>query len=374
MTAAVATMTVVTSVAWVTQTASAVQAGEELQWAQRPPEKVLRPALGDTTFTVDAGAGNALSWSGRAASCLKTSSSAAECRVRDRSRGGSMSFTATTPAGLSSTAGTQVVSDVTIVSLGESYASGEANPPFVTDDYDTAANGCHRSGTAGVRQMAQRVRVPDEGSTGFKHLACSGATIPQLTTGTKGEPGQLARLAATPNVSLVTLSVGGNDIGMSSIVSKCLPAQGCQEALAQAVTALDAISTPSPAYGGISLLERTYRDVRKAAPHARLAITGYPLLFPVNDTSACTPLGKPVSDLVNAVTLELNRRIELIAQKVPDTTFVDLVEPFAGHASCERVPAKRWLTFVDPVNPVYSLHPNTRGQVEIRDALEDALS
>ncbi|WP_285619118.1 SGNH/GDSL hydrolase family protein [Kineosporia sp. NBRC 101677] len=373
VTAVVATATVVTSVAWVTQTASAVQS-DQPQWLTPPPEKVLRPVIGDTTFTVEAAAGTTLTWTGRGASCLKTSGSAAECRVRDRSRGGRMAFIASRPDGSRSTTSTQVLDDVSFVSLGDSYASGEADPPFVTDEYDTTANGCHRSATAATRQLADRARVPAGGSTTFRHVACSGVTIPGLLAGSKGEPGQLARLAATPDVSLVTLSVGGNDVGVGKILTSCLPAAGCQEALAQATRALAAMTTPLPEHGGISLLERTFRAVHEAAPHAHLAVTGYPMLFPPNDPQACAPLGKPATDLINAITLELNRRTELIAQKVPGTTFVDLVEPFAGHAACEQVPARRWLTYVDPVNPTYSLHPNARGQAEIRRALEDALS
>jgi lysophospholipase L1-like esterase len=375
---AVAMITAASSGVWIAQTASAEPAGQTtaVHWVGTPPAQVLRPVVGDTVFTVSAEgpAGTHVTWSGRGAICRNTARNSAECRVRDRSRGGTLTFTARTAHGAVIRAKTQVLDDVSFVSMGDSYASGEANPPFITDEFDTTADGCHRSPIAGTRQLAEQAPVPRTGSTTFRHVACSGARIVHLTTGSKGEPGQIPSLAATSDVSLTTLAIGGNDLGFGTILGQCLPGpEACAAALAAAQAQLDAITTPSPEYGGVSLLERTYRDARAAAPQGRLAVVGYPLLFPAGDVTACAPLTAPVISSVNAIETELNRRIALITENVEGAVFVDLATPFAGHASCEPDVAQRWLTFIDQTNPVYSLHPNAKGQAAIAEAIKDTL-
>lgn len=102
VTAVVATLTVMASVSWVAQTASAVQPSPT--WVSPPPQQVHR----DHTFVVSTGPGASLHWAGRGASCWATSDFTAECRVGQRARGGVV-FTATDQAGRDLTATTRVV-------------------------------------------------------------------------------------------------------------------------------------------------------------------------------------------------------------------------------------------------------------------------
>jgi len=146
------------------------------------------------------------------------------------------------------------------VSLGDSYISGEAGrwqgnsiDPLASRDgtdraftgtgYDLSrvylppsdANGCHRSDVAEIRSgslpVAQRINI-----------ACSGAVTRNIFRASSGGVGQngelpqadqLALVARQTRVKLVALSIGGNDLGFSSIVSACLQAyetfgQPCQ--------------------------------------------------------------------------------------------------------------------------------------------------
>ena len=95
------------------------------------------------------------------------------------------------------TAASRVVYDA----LGDSYASGYGVPPYAE---------CGRSQSAYAVQLdgRQRLRLDD-------FVACAGATTTSLVTG-----GQLAALDA--DTDLVTLTIGGNDIGWSSAVAACL--------------------------------------------------------------------------------------------------------------------------------------------------------
>jgi lysophospholipase L1-like esterase len=137
------------------------------------------------------------------------------------------------------------------VSLGDSYISGEAgrwqgnsidplagrdgtDRAFTGTGYDLSrvyqppsdTNGCHRSDVAEIRSAALRVdrRV---------NIACSGAVTQNIfraSSGGQGQNGelpqadQLAQVARQTRVKLVVLSIGGNDLGFSSIVSACLQA------------------------------------------------------------------------------------------------------------------------------------------------------
>jgi lysophospholipase L1-like esterase len=142
-----------------------------------------------------------------------------------------------------------------IVSLGDSYISGEAgrwqgnsiNPARDRDGTDRAAyncnaatcsydstrvyglsalNGCDRSDVAEIKSATIAV---DEKI----NLACSGATTANIFRASKGgEPfknestqgDQLLYVAHTANVKLVVLSIGGNDLGFASIVQACATA------------------------------------------------------------------------------------------------------------------------------------------------------
>ena len=137
------------------------------------------------------------------------------------------------------------------VSLGDSYISGEAgrwqgnsidplagrdgtDRAFTGTGYDTSrvylppsdTDGCHRSDVAEIRSgplpVGERVNV-----------ACSGAVtrnIFRTSSGGVGQNGelpqadQLADVAKRTKVKLVALSIGGNDLGFSSIVGACLQA------------------------------------------------------------------------------------------------------------------------------------------------------
>jgi len=136
--------------------------------------------------------------------------------------------------------------------LGDSYASGYGVPPYAA---------CGRSQSAYPVQLDGRHRVQLD-----DFVACAGATTVTLVSG-----GQLAALDA--DTDLVTLTVGGNDVGWSTAVTACLGGTDAQCTGALAV--VDARTTGQlPA-----LLDAVYALVAAAAPDAHVVVTGYPRLF-----------------------------------------------------------------------------------------------
>ncbi len=170
-------------------------------------------------------------------------------RIRMAFVAGLMGLVVVVPAGPA--AAKKIAPPTAAVSLGDSYISGEAgrwqgnsvNPLLDRDGTDRAftgtgydlsrvylppsdTNGCHRSDVAEIRSgplpVAERV-----------NLACSGAVTTNIfrtSSGGQGQNGelpqadQLATVARQKQVKLVVLSIGGNDLGFSSIVSACLQA------------------------------------------------------------------------------------------------------------------------------------------------------
>ena len=135
-----------------------------------------------------------------------------------------------------------VVKDVLIVSVGDSYASGEGNPvvngfyfvkpaqwaysPDPTMDLQNAK--AHRSTLAAPAQFALALQKanPQEAVT-FVSVADSGATINKGLLGTMpsdvdstytlpGQIGEVHQIVGSHPIDVLTVSIGGNDIGFST--------------------------------------------------------------------------------------------------------------------------------------------------------------
>lgn len=132
------------------------------------------------------------------------------------------------------------VKDVLIVSIGDSYASGEGNPvvPGVLDpewayspdpSMELENADAHRSTISGPAQFALQLQEanPHEAVT-FVSVADSGATVPAGILGPMpsiGDPShelpaqiaELQQIIGTRHIDVLTVSVGADDIGFSSL-------------------------------------------------------------------------------------------------------------------------------------------------------------
>ncbi|WP_405437325.1 GDSL-type esterase/lipase family protein [Streptomyces avidinii] len=175
---------------------------------------------------------------------------------RDRSRvrrlaGAGLVVPLTVSALLAGGAGTSAASPGTgptaVVSMGDSYISGEAgrwkgnsltnsgsrngtDRGWVSGStydpgkvYGATAGGCHRSDSAEVRSAGAIADVA-------VNLACSGAVSDNVFRASNGgvsfkgeapQADQLAAVAASHNVKVIALSIGGNDLGFADIIKDC---------------------------------------------------------------------------------------------------------------------------------------------------------
>ena len=142
-----------------------------------------------------------------------------------------------------------MIKDYLVVSMGDSYSSGEGNPTnYVAGTEDSApdANGagwseggywdyvnCHRSTRSGQANAAIDLEQADpHSSVTFIYLACSGAQVDNgilgIKDGNSGIPEQPQAKQAYDltigkgrKIDALMLGIGGNDIGFVPIVAEC---------------------------------------------------------------------------------------------------------------------------------------------------------
>jgi lysophospholipase L1-like esterase len=163
--------------------------------------------------------------------------------------------------------------------------------------------------------------------------------------------------ALTPGVELVTLTVGGNDLGFAGLAGACTtPGKELQ-----CIAAIKAIGPLQFQELG-SDLTNLYGDVADAAPKALIVVTGYPHL--VERTAPFDPV---VIDALNSATDELNgtiREAVLAADPTGDNiVYVDVTAQFEGHGIGSSDP------FINPPTPALPgavpFHPNADGYLHM---------
>ena len=235
---------------------------------------------------------------------------------------------------------------IDFVALGDSFSSGEGNPPFLGGD-------CHRSTQAWPRLLSRR----SERLRLNANWACSGATIAALTSSYKGQRPQLQRLGA--GTEMVTVTIGGNDVGFSNVLLKCF-VRNCVKSgrLAEAQRDIERL-------GGE--LEAAYRSISDEILGPVISV-GYPRLFPLGN-ERCVWLRENEKDGLNELGRQLNRTMAAAAAAA-GTRFVSVLDVLAGHELCTRDP---YVYKLGPLGGQKRGHPLAPGQRLIAIAVEKAL-
>ncbi|MFI1363504.1 SGNH/GDSL hydrolase family protein [Streptomyces griseochromogenes] len=252
--------------------------------------------------------------------------------------------------------------DLGYVSLGDSYASGPLIPRQVDAD-------CARSDHNYPSLVAA-----DWQATAFKDVSCGGATTNEMwkPQGTNGP--QLDALGR--DTDLVTVQIGGNDVGFGSIISTCArlgaqdptgnPCERSYNASGYDRLALTVLET-APKIG------RVLRAVHARAPHARVLLVGYPDLLP-DDGSGCFP-SVPFAQRDFPYLRDTEKRLNLMLRLVAAwnrAEYVDTYGPTVGHDMC-KAPADRWIEPLRPASPAAPAHPNATGEAAMAQAVLDRL-
>jgi lysophospholipase L1-like esterase len=251
----------------------------------------------------------------------------------------------------------------TYVALGDSYTAAPLVPQL------DIAGGCFRSTNNYPSLVAKALNVAT-----FTDRSCSGAQTKDMTQS------QLAGVtpqfdSLTPDVDLVTLSIGGNDFGVfGTLVGYCttlrasdptgtpcrdeMRSDGRDRLLADVQQTRERVST-------------VIAGIRERSPKARIIVVGYPQIAPRQGTC---PERLPLADGDVSYAVQVNKRLTDALRQAAASNQVDYVDVWSaskGHDVCSADP---WVNgqYTDP-SRAQSYHPFANEQVAVAGLVQDAL-
>jgi lysophospholipase L1-like esterase len=220
------------------------------------------------------------------------------------------------------------------VALGDSYASGVG-----ADSYTSESGSCMRSTNAYSALYNTNVKPAS-----YRSVACSGATTTDVINN------QLSALSST--TTLVSVTIGGNDVGFASIMSTCV-LNGEAQCIAAIQTAENKARTELP-----GKLANVYNGIKSRSPSARVVVVGYPVFY---------ELGHPLCvGLTEASRTKINEGINLVDDTIRTAAtsagfkFADVRSAFVGHQLCSG--GTKWMHALNFLNLNISYHPTAAGQ------------
>ncbi|MET9953348.1 GDSL-type esterase/lipase family protein [Streptomyces sp. NPDC006339] len=310
-----------------------------------------------------------------------------------------------------------------VVAMGDSYISGEAgrwlgnslttsgsrngtDRAWTGSGYDpsrvygsTAANGCHRSDTAEVKSAGPI-------ASALVNLACSGATTDHVFRATHGgvaykgeapQADQLATVAATHDVKLIALSIGGNDLGFADIITTCATdyivwysychddqqaevdakIDGVMADVGKAIDEIRAVMTGAGyASGDYRIVLQSYPSPIPRAAENRYSESGWSR----TNTGGCPFWDKDSDWARDSLVPQIANRLKAVAT-AKGAQFMDLRDMLQGREVCAKaskqvsatVPASaatsewaRWIDQNQTQGPLQeNMHPNAYGQAAL---------
>ncbi len=229
--------------------------------------------------------------------------------------------------------------DTRYVSLGDSFASGMG----AGDDH----GGCARS----AESSYAGVFAAKTGVLLLHNAACSGATTHDLV--------KKQLWALDTDTDLVTVSIGGNDLGVAALASACArgSSANCKRDFSAAIETIGQLT---------DRLSATYQAIAEAAPNARIVVMGYPLLFELPATNSPE---FATTAAVNTATAALNADAEsaVVRQQERGVQIWYSAVSFADHGVGS---ARPWVNSTG----LAAYHPTAAGYREYARALEATLA
>lgn len=254
------------------------------------------------------------------------------------------------------------------VGLGDSFASGPFVQPQRLDPL-----GCLRSARNYAGLIAQQLDVAE-----FTDMSCGMATTEHMTT---AQPVPLGSNrpqfdALRPDTDLVTVTIGGNDMGFTDIVMTC-----------GELSMTDPLGNPCERHATADGSDRYHERIRETepkvaavlqgiqqrAPDATVVLVSYlRILPPEGGCWPVVPISRGDVPYLDGVQQELNTMLARQAQ-AQGTMFVDAYEPSLGRDTCQP-PGVRWVEGMVPTSVAWPVHPNAEGMRAVADFILDELA
>jgi lysophospholipase L1-like esterase len=270
------------------------------------------------------------------------------------------------------------------IALGDSYSAGEGLPPFQPGT-ENAPQGdrCHRSVSDGYPLF-----IWWGGMTERRFRACAGADVRNIYDEVQKHGGvpsmlglQLEPDIMSDDVKLITITIGGNDVGFAKVLKFCAllfpPTDGC---LNNEFDPYDDFQPDPTLETWINArftqlgddLDTLYGRLRAAAPSdVRILVLGYPSLFPEEIQFSCFgELGlfnktERRGYIRYGVTLNNLIRERALAANLE---YIDTMSLFSTHEPC-GAGGSDWMRFPS-INSIDGwFHPNETGQEKLARAV-----
>jgi lysophospholipase L1-like esterase len=248
--------------------------------------------------------------------------------------------------------------------LGDSYAAGPLIPSQISP------LGCLKSDHNYAHLAAPGIGLS------LRDPTCSGATTEDMTSPQEIEiggpnPPQFDSLDA--NTEVVSLTIGGNDIGFSEIALSCLtlnpfstPCKNKYDSGGHDQIA-ERISATAPKVAAV------LQGIHSRSPSASVYVVNYAAIFPESGFGCWPqmPIGFGDVPYLRSKQKELNAMLATQAAG-NSATLVDWYQASIGHDACKGS-STRWVEPVIPANPAAPIHPNQRGMQGAANALVAAV-
>jgi lysophospholipase L1-like esterase len=253
------------------------------------------------------------------------------------------------------------------VSLGDSYVAG----PLIPDQVNL---GCLRSDHNYPSLVAAAI-----GSSAFTDASCSGSTTDNMAGPQMDGPITVSGPeldAVTSDDGLVTLGIGGNDIGFVNIILTCATesltspfGDPCTEHYTAGGTdqLAAAINATGPKVAAV------LQAIHQRAPHAKVVVVGYPDMLPEHN-NGCWPLEPIAYGDVSYLRATEKRLNAMLASETASNNaqYVDTYTPTIGHDICQ-LPGTKWIEGLVPLAPAAPFHPNAQGEAAMAAIVDSAL-
>lgn len=292
----------------------------------------------------------------------------------------------------------------TYVALGDSYAAGYGLPAADGTPTGQPVAGCAQTTGDYPHLLASTLGLD------LTDVTCSGArtvdfTNPQVTPAGTAAP-QLD-IFDTVQPDLVTITIGGNDLGFTTISANCLAAtnagplflhpafDSCADWYTSTAPGGGAASNPNDKIAAtVAKVDAAIKAVQAAAPDAEVAVIAYPAIAPdaantpAEGCYAANALDPPVQ--LPGLPVRVGSSLPFTDQDVPflqvlqqnlneaigaaatdaGAAYADIYPSSLAHSACEQE-ADRWVEPLIPgnVGGTNSLHPNLAGTTAMAAAL-----
>ncbi len=259
------------------------------------------------------------------------------------------------------------------VALGDSYTSGPAIPTQLgPGTAPSVPASCLRSSENYPSLTARALGLQ------LVDVSCGGATTDDFDHAQgSGIPAQLSALQRT--TALVTVGIGGNDLGFSTIATNCAaytpwgPTRvGWSCADHYNAGGVDQLASTVEQVG--AKVAGVLAEVHQRAPGAKVFVIGYPDILPPTGSGCWPELPFRASDVnfLRGVESQLDTALAGAAAAAGDY-YVDMATPSATHNVCADE-ATRWVEPVLHSAPSYPLHPDATGMAGMASVLEAAMT